>query len=73
MRSECKFYHPAIRNVQGFHWGHPMEPPIMKSPEILTSTKKIPIRIPVIVMNQTKMNKNLSQNLEDLVLGYEKK
>jgi hypothetical protein len=68
MRSECYFFHPARRNDQGFHWEQLIEPPIKTANNLMTSTAKIPVRIPVIVRNQKMMKKYLSQSLKGLAL-----
>ena len=68
MRSECTFYHPSIRKNQGFHWEQMMKPPLAKSSNMMTSTIKTPVRIPVIVRNQQKEKEDLSQTLKGLAL-----
>ena len=67
-RSECHFFHPTLRNNQGFH-GEPLrKPPIMKRTEMMTSTSKTPMRLPVIVLNHEKLNQDLSQGIKVMKL-----
>ena len=69
MRSECNFYHPAMGNIQGFHLEQLMKPPILRGTSRMTSTANVPARIPVIVLNQKKLNKDLSQCLKGLAIN----
>ena len=68
LRSECNFYHPPRVEAEGFHWEQIIKPPIMKKAKMMTSTAKIPVRIPVIVRNEKKMKEDLTQRLEGLAL-----
>ena len=75
MRNICSFYHPAVRNNLGFHWGHYRQPPSdTHRIEQMTSTKNIPklsVRIPVIVANRMQSRveiPDLSMSMEGLAL-----
>ena len=54
IRSVCSFYHPLVRNQQGFQWDHLKKPPIMTNPTL-------------IMKNKNPLNK-LSQSLKGLDL-----
>ena len=49
-RSECRYYHPEIKNYQGFQWEQVKKPPIMTNPTSLE-------RVPVIVKNINVLKK----------------
>ena len=54
MRSECSFYHPLVRNNQGFHWDQLKKPPLVTNPTLM-------------MKNKNPLNK-LSQSLKGLEL-----
>ena len=71
MRAVCHYYHP-IANIKMlvFHWDQLTKPPLRTMPEMMSSTQKIPPRVPVIVKNMMSKEEfpDLHQSLKGLAL-----